>query len=180
MDAVTQARLAEVHPVLSKRIADTVNDCEAVGIYIRVTRGKCSPNEQHALYMQGRANLDIVNDLRKAVGMAPIAAGANKVVTNADYLDSMHTYGLAVDVAPSQDGLMQPFNPDWKEEDDKWAQVLQIAGVHQLAEGAKWTSVLRDYPHLYPVELAANPTDEMKQTLKDAGLQSVWAGLPFN
>jgi peptidoglycan LD-endopeptidase CwlK len=177
VDAISQARADELHPVLGSRITDTISDCEAVGIYLRLTQGKRSPNEQHALFMQGRADLATVNDLRRAVGQAPITVEENHEVTNADWLDSMHCYGLAGDVDPSEDGTMAPFNPDWDEQDAKWKQVLQIAASHQLAEGAKWTSVKRDYPHLYPEELEADPTPEMKQTFKDAGLEAVWSEL---
>jgi peptidoglycan L-alanyl-D-glutamate endopeptidase CwlK len=152
----------------------TIEDCWAIGIYLRLTRGKASPNEQHALYIQGRQPLDVVNEARLAVGWALISEEQNREVTHADYLDSMHVYGLAADVDPSEGTTMAPFNPDWNTQDPQWQKVLEIAASHQLAEGAKWTSVKRDYPHLYPQELDANPTQEMKQTLQDAGLDKVW------
>jgi peptidoglycan L-alanyl-D-glutamate endopeptidase CwlK len=178
MDSISAARLQEVHPVLSSRVTSLIDDCESNGLYLRVTQGKRSPNQQHALYMQGRASLEIVNDLRHAVGFPPILYEENQeVVTHADWLDSMHCYGLAVDVDPSEGTTMAPFNPDWDTQDPQWQKVLAIALNHGLAEGAQWTSVKRDYPHLFPQELAANPTEEMKQTYKDAGLQSVWNAL---
>lgn len=177
VDVISQARADQLHPVLRARLLATIEDCAAVGIYLRLTQGRRSPNEQHALYMQGRASLEVVNDLRKAVNQAVLLVENNKVVTHADWLDSMHCYGLAGDVDPSEGAVMAPFNPDWDTQDAQWQKVLQIAASHQLAEGAKWTSVKRDYPHLYPQELEANPTAEMKQTFKDAGLDKVWAQL---
>lgn len=179
MDTISAARLNDpnVHPVLRDRVTATIEDCAAAGIYLRVTRAHATLNEQHTLYIQGRQPLDVVNEARAAVKWAPITEEQNIGVTEADCYDSMHPYGLAADVTPSQGTLMQPFNPDWKNQDPTWQKVLEIAATHQLAEGAKWTGKLRDYPHLYPVELEADPTQEMKQTFKDAGLQAVWAGL---
>lgn len=181
MDTISQTRFQAVHPVLRARGTATIADCASVGIYLRVTRGLASQNEQHALYIQGRQPLDVVNEARLAVGWAPITDAANAApVTDADYFLSMHCYGLAIDVDPSEDSPMEPFNPDWKvlqkdgTFDPKWAKVLEIASTHKLAEGAQWTGKLRDYPHLYPAELDANPTPEMQQALKDAGVEGVW------
>ena len=177
MDSISSARIAELHPVLGSRISGLINDCEAVGIYLRITQGKRSPNQQHAIYMQGRAPLELVNDLRKAVGQDAITQEQNQsIVTHADWLDSMHCYGLAADVAPSKPGF-PAFNPDWDVQDAQWEKVLEIARTRQLAEGAMWTAVKRDYPHLYCEELEATPTDEMKQGFKDAGLEAVWTSL---
>lgn len=185
VDSISTLRLNDprVHPVLRDRITATIEDCAAVGIYLRVTRAAASPNEQHALFIQGRQPLDVVNEARRAVGWPLIVEEQNHEVTNADWDESMHVYGLAADVDPSENGMMAPFNPDWTvfdkagTMDPKWQTVLDIASRHKLAEGANWTGKKRDYPHLYPVELAADPTEEMKQTFKDAGLASVWESL---
>ena len=181
VDSVSQQRLKEVHPVLASRATYLIDDCASLGIYLRITMGLRSQNEQHALYLQGRQPLDVVNEARLAVGWAPITDAANESpVTDADYLLSMHCYGLALDADPSEDSPMAPFNPDWKVFDSpgvmdpKWAKVLEIAKTHQLAEGAQWTTKKRDYPHFFPEELAPSPTPEMQQALKDAGVEGVW------
>lgn len=181
IDAVSQQRISQVHPVLGARVGAFLEDCWAVDIYLRVTFGLRSPNEQHALFLQGRQPLDVVNEARAAVRMPPVTDEENQSpVTHADWMDSMHCFGLAVDVAPSTTGDMSPFVPDWNTLDDKWKSVLQIGQTHKLAEGAQWTSVKRDYPHFYPEELPANPTQEMKQAFKDAGLQAVWNSISFS
>ena len=145
--------------------------------------GLRSQNLQHALYIQGRQPLDVVNEARAAVQLAPITDEENIEVTHADYLDSVHCYGLAVDVDPSEGTLMEPFNPDWKTMDATWQRVLAIAKTHQLAEGACWPIEERDSPHLFPIEVPASPTPEMQQALKDAGVEGVWnllkTTLPF-
>ena len=180
MDSISATRAQELHPVLRERAGYLFSDCEAVGIYLRMTRGLASQNFQHALYIQGREPLDVVNELRAAVNLAAIDDEQNIVVTDADYLLSMHCYGLAFDADPSVDTIVKPFNPDWKAVDKdgnldpKWATVLEIAKTHKLAEGAQWTAKKRDYPHFFPEELPATPTAEMQQALKDAGVAGVW------
>lgn len=182
VDDVSTARLNDprVHPAVCTRVSATIEDCAAVGIYLRVTRAAASPNEQHALFIQGREPLDVVNEARAAVKWPPVTMEGNIEVTDADYLLSMHVYGLAADIAPSKGTVIQPFDPDWNNQDAQWQKVLQIAASHRLAEGAKWTAQKRDYPHLYPQELDANPTPEMMQDFKDGGLSGVWANLNFS
>ena len=183
MDTISQQRIAELEPVFGARMAATIEDCaaEPEPIYLRIVQGKRSPNLQHAIFLQGREPLDVVNEARKSVGLSPISDEENQeVVTHADWMQSMHCFGLAADGDPSLDGVDKPFNPDWSnpEQDPKWQRVLAIAATHKLAEGAKWTAAKRDYPHFYPIELPANPTDEMVATFKAAGLQAVWEGRP--
>src|SRR5260370_922974 len=162
-DAVSQQRISLVFPPFGARLSAFIEDCYSVGIYLRLTRGLASPNEQHALFLQGRQPLDVVNEARAAVRMLPITEEQNQImVTHADWFDSMHVFGLAGDCDPSKEGDMAPFDPDWNTLDNKWKTVLQIAQNHKLAEGAQWTSVKRDYPHVYPVKLPSNPTDETK------------------
>lgn len=178
MDQISAFRVVSLHPVLRQRAIDFIGDCAVAGIYLRVTRALATKNEQHALYIQGREPLDVVNKLRLSVGLAPVTEIENNPphapVTHADYFDSMHCYGLAFDADPSDGALMDPFRPNWKVQDPKWVTVLEIAKAHKLAEGAQWTLLKRDYPHFYPVELDANPTQEMQQALKDAGIDKVW------
>jgi peptidoglycan L-alanyl-D-glutamate endopeptidase CwlK len=181
MDIITQQRIDELEPVFGARLAAMIVDCANEGIYVRIVQGFRSPNLQHAFYLQGREPLDVVNEARQSVALAPITDEDNqKTVTNADWMQSMHCFGLAGDGDPSLDGTTQPFNPDWSNnptQDPKWERVLAIAATHKLAEGANWTATKRDYPHFYPLELAANPTEEMIATFKAAGVKGVWKEL---
>ena len=146
MDARSESRLAEVHPILAKRIHDLV---DMLSFPIVVTQGYRTYPQQHSLYMQGRS-----------------LPGA--IITNADAGHSMHNFGLAVDVAPT-DG----FKIDWDGKDEKWAELLAKALTCKLSEGAKWRT-FPDEPHLYPVECPANPDDDMRYILNEGGLQAVW------
>lgn len=181
MDSISISRLARVHPELSRRITQLASMCEDYPF--RVTQGLRTWNEQAALYAQGRESTDSVNARRKAVNWEPITDVQNVVVTHAAAGYSMHNFGLAVDIVPS-DPNFPTFRPDYNTQHPSWLAILRRALSCGLNEGAQWTGVKRDYPHLFPSELFANPTDEMRQTFTDAGLIQVWKELkkllPFN
>jgi peptidoglycan LD-endopeptidase CwlK len=147
MDAHSEARLAEVHPELSRRVHQL---SDLLSFSLLVTQGLRTYAQQDALYQQGRTT-----------------PGA--VVTNAKAGESMHNFGLAVDVAPS-DGAG---GIDWNGKDAKWSEILQKAPVVGLAEGAQWRT-FPDEPHLYPLEVPANPDDNMRYLFSEGGIQSVW------
>jgi len=156
MDPVSEQRLSQVHPVLSDRIHKLAALCLDKGIEIRVTQGYRSYAQQLALYAQGRTT-------------------PGRIITNAKPEDSMHCYGLAVDIAPNLPNLPN-WTPDWNALDTTWKLVLSIALSCDLAEGANWRT-FKDYPHLYPVELEADPDDDMKYNLTEGGVRAVWASL---
>ena len=81
MDAASERRLAEVDPQLANRIRLAAADLKAQGITVMVTSGYRSFAEQNALYAQGRTK-------------------PGNIVTNAKGGQSLHNYGLAVDVVP--------------------------------------------------------------------------------
>jgi hypothetical protein len=146
MDSISKARLAEVHPELSRRIHQL---SDMLGFDIRITQGLRTYAQQDALYAQGRST-----------------PGA--VVTEAKGGYSMHCFGLAVDVAPISNGVI-----DWQDKDANWAAILAKAITCGLAEGAEWRT-FPDEPHLYPQEVPASPTDAMRSAMISGGLQAVW------
>jgi peptidoglycan LD-endopeptidase CwlK len=91
------------------------------------------------------------------------------IVTNAGPGYSMHNFGLAIDVVPYIDGVV-----DWNSGDARWQEILTKAPSCGLGEGALWSS-FPDKPHLYPNELQAEPTKEMRAAMASGGLQAVWA-----
>lgn len=146
MDAVSEARLQEVHPELARRIRRLA---DMLGFQIRVTQGLRTWAQQDALYAQGRTEL-------------------GKVVTNAQAGHSMHNFGLAVDLVPIENGV-----PIWDDKDEQWREMLAKAPVVGLAEGAQWRT-FPDEPHFYPSEIPPNPNDDMRQAFADGGLDAVW------
>ena len=147
MDNVSEQRLSQVHPELSRRVHVLYE--ALLPIEIRITQGLRSWTEQDALYAQGRT--------------AP-----GKIVTNAKGGQSAHNFGYAVDFVVMGGSL-----PDWNASDPSWKAVLSTALSFGLAEGAQWRT-FPDMPHLYLQELPANPDDEMRIVYIEKGMQSVW------
>ena len=146
LDAISEERLAEVHPELSRRIHQLA---DMLSFDLRVTQGLRTYPQQDALYQQGRTQ-------------------PGNIVTNAKAGYSMHNFGLAVDVVPYISGVI-----DWSGKDEKWAEILAKAPSCGLAEGAQWRS-FPDEPHLYPIECPANPDDNVRYLFTEGGLQAVW------
>jgi peptidoglycan LD-endopeptidase CwlK len=147
LDAHSEERLSEVHPELARRIHQLA---DLVSFPLIVTQGLRTYAQQDALYQQGRST-------------------PGKIVTDAAGGHSMHNFGLAVDVAPS-DG----HGIDWNGKDTKWEEILAKAPTCGLAEGAQWRT-FPDEPHLYPQEIPANPDDQFRYLFTKGGLQAVWA-----
>lgn len=147
MDAHSEERLAQVHPELSRRVHQLA---DMLSFPILVTQGLRTFPQQDALYQQGRSE-------------------PGKVVTDAPAGHSMHNFGLAVDVAPT-DGSS---GIDWNGKDAKWQEILQKAPSCGLAEGAQWRT-FPDEPHLYPQEVPANPDDQFRYLFTEGGLEAVW------
>jgi peptidoglycan LD-endopeptidase CwlK len=147
MDAHSEARLADVHPELARRVRQLADQ---LSFQLVVTQGLRTYPQQDALYQQGRTT-----------------PGA--IVTKAPAGHSMHNMALAVDVAPS-DGMG---GIDWTGKSPKWEELLAKAPSCGLAEGAEWRT-FPDEPHLYPQELPANPDDNLRYLFNEGGLVSVW------
>jgi len=147
MDAISEARLELIHPELSRRVRQLA---DMLDFPIRVVQGLRTYAEQDALYAQGRT--------------AP-----GRIVTNAQGGQSMHNFGLAVDLAPMIEG-----KPDWDASDTNWQEMLAKGLTCGLEEGAHWTHVQPDYPHFYPQELPAGPSDAMREIFATQGLKAVW------
>jgi peptidoglycan LD-endopeptidase CwlK len=147
MDSNSEARLKAVHPELARRVRQLA---DMLSFILAVTQGLRTYQQQNALYDQGRT--------------AP-----GNIVTNAKGGESIHNFGLAVDVAPS-DGAG---GIDWDGKDAKWQEILAKAPSCGLAEGAQWRT-FPDEPHLYPQEVPANPDDNMRYLFTEGGVEAVW------
>jgi len=138
---------------LARRIRKLSDKCEANNIYIRVSQGLRSWEQQDLLYAQGRTE-------------------PGKIITHARGGYSLHNLGLAVDIVPAEPGF-PAFTPDWNSMDSRWQQVLMLAKTCQLAEGAEWRT-FPDRPHLFPEECPRTPDDTLRYLYKEGGMQAVW------
>lgn len=156
MDAITEARLASLHPVfisrfrqLNQRILES-----PLAVHLRITQGLRSWSQQDALYAQGRTIPD------------------TNIVTEARGGYSAHNFGYACDGVPDLPGL-QAWQPDWNHTDARWSIFLTTALECGFAEGTQWRT-FPDAPHIYLPELPATPDDNMRYLYKEGGLAAVW------
>jgi peptidoglycan L-alanyl-D-glutamate endopeptidase CwlK len=153
MNPISQSRLSLVHPELSRRI---IQMSQMLDFDFEVTQGLRTWTEQDALYAQGRTT-------------------SGPIVTNAAGGYSAHNFGYAVDLVPED---ITPGQPNWNVAHPAWQKMFAAGKSVGLAEGAEWRT-FPDNPHFYLPEFPATPTDEMRQTFTEAGMEAVWkeAGL---
>lgn len=177
LSAISTARLQEVHPVLAGRTAQLAERLGLEDIPMGISQALRSWSQQDTLWNRGRTTPGAPcehDGLFRPVGMCP-EHPLGLTVTNAKGGQSMHNFGLAVDVfAEDCQG-----RPDWNVSHPAWQRILALAPVVKLAEGAVWRT-FPDDPHLYPEECPAGPTDEMRQTFLDGGMASVWEMFPLS
>lgn len=157
MDSISEIRLNFVCPTLADKIHQLSDALAQEGIYIRVVQALRSWSDQDKLYQQGR-------DGRPG-----------PIVTNVQGGYSYHNFGMAVDCVPSQFAPGQPYNPDWNKNHPAWARMQQLGQSLGLDSGATWRS-FPDAPHFqltgtFPEN---EPTDEVRQIFKDAGMEAIW------
>lgn len=159
LDLLSEERLALVHPELARRVRQLAEKCEKNSMTIRVTQGLRTWTEQATLYDQGRTK-------------------PGPIVTKAMPGHSAHCFGYAVDICPDKNGF-PAFTPDWDKMGVRWKQVLLLARSCGLAEGAAWRT-FPDFPHLYLMELPADPDANMRYLFTEGGYKALWADWKLN
>lgn len=156
MDAASEARLARVNPQLAGRIRLLAAELRAQGINITVASGLRTFAEQDALYAQGRTK-------------------PGSIVTNARGGQSLHNYGLAIDVVP----LGANGQPNWSVGNDVW-QKIGAAGKRQGLEwGGDWTSFV-DRPH-FQMTAGRSVSSLLNQYNQNGGnLSAIWSDINRN
>lgn len=150
MDAISEARLGEVHPKLSELMHKMAEMLKLENIDIHITQALRTWAEQDALYAQGRVN-------------------PGKRVTNAKGGESYHNFGLAVDVCPFTP-LGQPI---WDENQPCWPRLVSVGEALGMFPGAKFSKP--DRPHFQLTgRFPESPTDELRSIFRDHGIQGVW------
>lgn len=138
MDAHSEARLADLHPVLAAKFHTMAEMLQQEGIELHIVQGFRTWAQQHALYLQGRAELTDVNACRLNCGLPAITLDQNHRVTDADAGESWHNYGLAGDCAPFSNGF-----PIWDEKHPAWTRIISVGESLGLRSGISW----HDMPH---------------------------------
>jgi peptidoglycan LD-endopeptidase CwlK len=124
-----------IHPVVKESALEMVKRAYQEGIFVQISAGYRSMEEQAKLYGQGR--LGYIYEGKNYSDLS------KPRVTNAMPGQSYHNYGLAIDyVIVSDDGK----NGIWTV-DEKWRRVAAIGKSLGFAWGGDWSS-FKDYPHL--------------------------------
>ena len=127
-----------LHPKLQKICADLVKTCENNQINVKITDTLRSKEEQNKLYAQGRT--------------AP-----GSIVTNVQYPNSAHNWGVAFDICRNEKGR------EYDDSDGFFAKVGKIGQSLGLTWGGSWKS-FQDKPHF---ELAEFMPDSSTKWLKE-------------
>lgn len=147
LDAISDARLAQLYPALAEKIRQLAGE---LSVPIRVVQGLRTVAEQDTLYAQGRT-----------------APGA--VVTKARGGQSWHNFGLAVDICPSGDA--EKFVPDWNASHPIWKDLVRQGQALGLRSGTAWG----DIPHLELTgRYGPKPPAALLTLLNTRGLKAVW------
>lgn len=145
---INASKLAKIAPVVAKRVMQFINAAAADGVILQVVQGLRTFAEQDSLYAQGRSR-------------------PGKIVTNAKGGQSLHNYGLAVDLAPVIGGEI-----NWDEKRfrdfNKWDD---IAG---LDWGGNWKT-FKDLPHVQDTD--GMNLKRVQELYRSGGLSKVWANV---
>lgn len=132
---------AETYFLANKAIAEL----QTLKIPHVVTSTKRTEAEQAALYAQGRAKIEAVNELRKRAAMPWISLAENKyTVTNCDGVrtKSNHQSGDALDVVP-----LEGTKPVWPPATDpRWEKIADVFKKYGFEWGGDWEK-FPDLPH---------------------------------
>ncbi|MBL4753233.1 MAG: M15 family metallopeptidase [Flavobacteriales bacterium] len=120
-DIVSDRRIGTLHPLIQAKAKEFIIRAEKeLSIKLRVTSALRTWSEQDGLYAQGRTK-------------------TGKIVTNAKGGQSLHNFGLAIDVVEIKDGKALWRNPNW----NKIAALGKSIG---FAWGGDFKSI-KDKPH---------------------------------
>lgn len=125
MDNITQQRIEKLHPIVRKETRKIIEECDNAltgRAKVRITQGLRTFKEQDDLYAIGRTK-------------------PGKKVTNAKGGQSIHNYGLAVDICLIIDGKIASWDTvkDW--DNDKvadWYECVKIFAKYGWDWGGNW------------------------------------------
>lgn len=154
LSPASEARLQVVMPTLAAKIHQLAEMLllDPSPIQLVVSAGFRTWAEQDQLYDQGRSL-------------------PGKIVTEAKGGESWHNYGVAVDCAPMQEGVI-----DWNSSHPNWKKMEEVGISLGLTSGATFTRLV-DAPHFqltgrFPV---GAPDDEAREIYLTRGAAGLWA-----
>ena len=160
MNDRSETALATVNPSLADKDRAAAAALEPSGIFLLVVSGLRTADEQNALFAIGRTV-----DLEK------------HKVTNARAGQSMHNYGLAVDVAPYTSGQTGTIN--WDEKTTQFQSMVTALKAQGLAWGGDWVH-FKDYDHFQVSSVPPSPSSAMEAdygTGDQTALSALWTNV---
>jgi peptidoglycan L-alanyl-D-glutamate endopeptidase CwlK len=140
VDSRSETNIVTLLPEVQLLARSLVHAADAIGIQIKVISGTRTYDEQHALFLQGREALGVVNAARQKAGLPPLSAGENRlIVTRADQGRSNHNFQIAFDIGVFSGSKYLPESPLYK-------AVAVLGKQLGLAWGGDWKSIV-DEPH---------------------------------
>lgn len=144
--------LGDLVPEVARKAGHLVKELDRRGIRYLVTSTLRTQAEQVALFAQGRAELEVVQALRRIADMRPLHPSENRyTVTNADGVTklSLHQGGRAIDIVP----LDERGRPSWNYP----AMKDEYLAIGDVARKQGWTCG-QDWPPIDPDSgLGADP-----------------------
>ncbi|MBB4807405.1 peptidoglycan L-alanyl-D-glutamate endopeptidase CwlK [Chryseobacterium defluvii] len=133
MDTITSQRIKKLHPLVREEVSTIITQCNQSltgRSQVRITQGLRTFQQQEDLYAQGRTK-------------------PGKKVTNAKAGQSIHNYGLAVDICMLIDGkdISWDTTKDW--DNDRIAdcyECVKIFAKNGWDWGGNWKT-FKDLPH---------------------------------
>ena len=156
MDDRSEAVLRTVDPALAAKVRIAAQQLATSGTSLLVISGLRTAAEQNALYAQGRNG-------------AP-----GHIVTNAKAGQSMHNYGLAVDIVPYLSGASGQLN--WNANTPQFRAMVAALEAQDLVWGGTWKS-LPDDDHFQMPGVPTNPSSAMQADYGAGGqadLNLIW------
>lgn len=152
MDKITQQRIQKLHPTVRDEVQKIITECDLAltgNAKVRITQTLRTFEEQDELYATGRTK-------------------PGKKVTNAKAGQSIHNYGLAVDICLIIDGKTASWDTakDW--DNDKvadWYECVKIFAKHGWDWGGNWKT-FKDLPHFEKKSIKTK-TSEIKTTWRN-------------
>jgi peptidoglycan LD-endopeptidase CwlK len=133
MDKYTKERINQLHPFVRDEVTQIINECNLAltgKAQVRITQGLRSFKEQDALYAIGRTK-------------------PGKKITNAKSGQSIHNYGLAVDICLIINNNEASWDTikDWDNDTiADWYECVKIFAKHGWEWGGNWKT-FKDLPH---------------------------------
>jgi len=152
MDKITQERINKLHPKAKEEVEMIIAECDTAltgRAKIRITQGLRNFQEQDGLYAIGRTK-------------------PGKKVTNAKAGQSIHNYGLAVDICLIIDGKTASWDTakDWDNDQvADWYECVKIFAKHGWDWGGNWKT-FKDLPHFEKKSIKTK-TSEIKTTWRN-------------